>query len=45
MPTKQSYRALNDELTPDMILVDGNGFTDYYNDDNDLVDYKCVIGR
>ena len=27
-----------------MILVDGNGFTDYYNDENELVDYKCVIG-
>lgn len=42
---KAMHRALNNlTLTPDMILVDGNGFTDYYNDDNELVDYKCVIG-
>ena len=38
-------RALNNlNLTPDMIIVDGNSFQDYYNDDNELVDYKCVIG-
>ena len=42
---KAMHRALNClSLTPDMILVDGNGFTDYYNDDNELVDYRCVIG-
>ena len=39
------HRALNEmNLTPDLILVDGNSFTAYYDDDNELVDYKCVIG-
>ena len=42
---KAMHRALNSlSLSPDMILVDGNGFTDYYNDDDELVDYRCVIG-
>ena len=42
---KAMHRALNEmNITPDMILVDGNSFTDYYDDDNELVDYKCVIG-
>lgn len=42
---KAMHRALNNlNLTPDMILVDGNSFQDYYNDENELVDYKCVIG-
>jgi ribonuclease HII len=42
---KAMHRALN-ELTviPDMIHIDGNSFTDYYDDDNEIVDYKCVIG-
>ena len=32
---KGNAPALNNlSLTPDMIDVDGNGFTDYYNDDN-----------
>ena len=42
---KAMHRGLNNlNLTPDLILVDGNGFTDYYDDDNELVDHKCVIG-
>ena len=39
------HRALDNlNITPDFILVDGNSFRDYYDDDNELVDYKCVIG-
>ena len=42
---KAMHRALNElNTTPDMIYIDGNSFTDYYDDDNELVDYKCVIG-
>ena len=39
------HRALDNlNVTPGFILVDGNSFRDYYDDDNELVDYKCVIG-
>jgi ribonuclease HII len=39
------HRALDNlNITPDFILVDGNSFRDYYDDDNEFVDYKCVIG-
>jgi ribonuclease HII len=42
---KSMHRALNElNVTPDMILVDGNAFTDYYDETNELIDYKCVIG-
>ena len=42
---KAMHRALNElTVTPDMIHIDGNSFTDYYDDSNELVDYKCVIG-
>lgn len=42
---KAMHRALNKlDIDPDFILVDGNGFEDYYDDNNVLVDYKCVIG-
>ena len=42
---KAMHRALNClNVTPDIIFVDGNSFTEYYDDKNELVDYTCVIG-
>ena len=42
---KAMHRALNElNVTPDMIYIDGNSFTDYYDDDNEIIDYQCVIG-
>jgi ribonuclease HII len=39
------HRALDNlNITPDFILVDGNSFIDYYDDNNELIDYTCVIG-
>lgn len=39
------HRAINDlNITPEFIMVDGNSFKDYYDDNNELVDYSCVIG-
>jgi ribonuclease HII len=39
------HRAIDNlNITPDFILVDGNSFRDYYDDDNELIDYKCVVG-
>lgn len=42
---KAMHRALNElNITPDMIYIDGNSFTDYYDDDNEIIDYQCIIG-
>ena len=42
---KAMHRALNElNVTPDMIYIDGNSFTDYYDDDNEIIEYQCVIG-
>ena len=39
------HRAIDNlNITPDFILVDGNSFIDYYDDNNELIDYTCVIG-
>ena len=34
----------NLNITPDLIQVDGNSFKDYYDDNTELIDYKCIIG-
>ena len=34
----------NIKLKPDKILVDGNKFNDYYDENNQKIDHECVIG-
>lgn len=34
----------NIKLKPDKILVDGNKFNDYYDDNNQKIDHECIIG-
>ena len=39
------HRAINNlDIIPDIIKVDGNSFKDYYDDNDELIDYQCIIG-
>ena len=39
------HRAISNlNITPELIQVDGNSFKDYYDDQNELIDYQCIIG-
>ena len=34
----------NMKIKPEKILVDGNKFNTYYDEDNNIIDHECIIG-